>query len=99
MALPSLNSPPIRTPMVDDKGRITQVWAQWFEILWRKTGAETNTAPLNVEGTSGQASAVAVTQQSGAPVASAPPGSIVFDTDTSTSYINPSGEEGGWAPL
>lgn len=55
MSLPALNAPPIRTRMTDDAGNITPAWAQWFDLLWRKTGEATTTAPISVSGSAASA--------------------------------------------
>ena len=34
----TLNSPPIRSQVVDDGGRMTQPWAAWFTVLYRRIG-------------------------------------------------------------
>ena len=34
----TLNSPPIRAQVVDDGGRMTQPWAAWFTVLYRRIG-------------------------------------------------------------
>lgn len=34
----TLNNPPIRTPVVDQDGRMTQPWVSWFTIIYRRIG-------------------------------------------------------------
>lgn len=99
MPIPPLQAPPIRTPLVDSNGIITPAWEQWLRTLWRKTGAETNVAPLSIEGA---AQTIATTQAAGSPqgVQAAPPGSFYIDTTLGTTYVKQTGEdENGWLQL
>ena len=34
----TLNNPPIRSQVVDQAGRMTQPWAAWFTVLYRRIG-------------------------------------------------------------
>ena len=52
MVLPALAQPPPRTAIVDKEGRLTPEGMRWFDLLWRKTGQASDTAPLNITGNS-----------------------------------------------
>jgi hypothetical protein len=85
--------------MVGPDGRITPAWEKWLDILWRKTGAETNVAPISVEGT---ATGVETIQAAGSPegAQAAAPGTFYIDTDTDDLYVKKvNTHEYGWIPL
>jgi hypothetical protein len=96
MALPPLNAPPLRSPLVDKRGYVSPVWAQWFDLLWRKTGEASSTAPISVTGSS---TSVPPMQVIGAPTVTSDPGAFATDPDTGNTYYNPTGDPDDWVEI
>lgn len=92
MPLPPIK-PPFGSRVVDARGYMTPEFIKFFDVLWRKTGAETMNAPLIAE----QAVAIPPTVTSvGAPTMPSTPGVYAVDSVTGDIYYNPTGAGGDW---
>lgn len=68
MAL-QVSPPPLSAPMVDVKtGMVTSIWYRWLQSLYDKTGASSDTAPIDISGTAANVSGEIPPEQLSGPV-------------------------------
>lgn len=58
MALRSLSPPPVKINIVLPNGQLHPTWGEWLDLIWRKTGKASDTAPINVAGDAGNITGV-----------------------------------------
>jgi hypothetical protein len=88
MALNKVSDPPLRSPLVDPKtGMISTSWYQWFVSLYQKTGASSDTAPIDISGTAANVSGEIPPEQLSGPVPISLGGTGATDSSTAASNL------------